>query len=268
MVKKDFVNRKTLLVADTKPTPQIAEAVNLEELDSGNIYKSNGSVISIWNGPDKAETLKNKIIPVEDNELPDFNTTIDNPFLKNFENKGHVIPSTSPANSLHGLLEGSVLYNPITTIKHIASVGYVAGFESTVDDEKLGFAPNLAIFRRDKGYELKTEVKTNAQRMLIGFSTNTEFDTASVFTNTQKGVAIGWIEGGSNFITAYYNDGTGAVQSVASIINKGINLHTYEIILSTANIRIILDDGAQTLTLSTRIPGLTDNLYLLAYGVH
>ena len=81
MVISHFVSRKTLVAADTKPSPQIAQHVILEELDTGNFYQSDGSSITIQNGPDKSETLQNKTLPPEDNEFLLFNTPFDYPFL-------------------------------------------------------------------------------------------------------------------------------------------------------------------------------------------
>jgi len=264
MTIKHFVNRKTLLVADTNPSALATQPVILEELDSGNFYSSNGSTISIFTGPDKSETLKNKIIPPDDNEFLHFNTPLDHPFLRNFEQKGHVIPAATVPDSFHGLIDGCTLYNP-TTVKAVNNVGIVAGFESLVDAVKLGFASPVPIARRDKGYEIKMEVKSNAKTVLVGFSTAAAFDPANIFGATDKGVAIGWTLA-NPWICAYNHDGNGAVRTTTSAIKSSSVVHTFEIILGTANIICIVDD-AQTLTLEFDLPGLTDNLYLLIYGI-
>lgn len=265
MTISHFVSRKTLVAADTKPSPQIAQHVILEELDTGNFYQSDGSSITIQNGPDKSEILQNKILPPEDNEFLLFNTPFDYPFLKNFEQKGHVIAAGSVSNSFHGLVEGSTLYNA-NNIMFDQSLGTLVTFQSNIDDEKIGFVSSIPIARRDKGYEIKTEFKSNAQTVLLGFSTANLFDPVNIFGASDKGVAIGWTLN-SPWICAYNHDGSGGVVTTASAIGKGIGVHTFEIQLTTANIKCIVDE-AQTLTLTTDIPGSTDNLYLLIYGIH
>lgn len=265
MVKKDFVGRKTLLVADNMPTPQISQSVVLEELDSGNFYRSNGSVISIINGPDKAETLSNKIIPVEDNELVGFDTTIDHPFLKNFEQKGHITPAASVADSFDGLVSGSILHNA-DSIKVSANNGVIVAFQSLIDDEKLGFNSPIPIARRDKGYEVKAEIISNAQIVLLGFSTASNFDPVNIFSALDKGVAIGWTLD-SPWIRTWNHDGNGIIGVATSAIGKGLTVHTFEIKLTATNIVCIIDN-AQTITINFNLMGLTDNLYLLSYGIH
>jgi hypothetical protein len=261
-----FVNRTTLLSSDTKPTPQIAQPVILEEIDTGTFYKSDGSSITIQNGPEKSETLTNKVIPPENNEFVEFNTPFDNPFLKNFEQKGHVIPASSVIDSFHGIIDNSILFNSDTVkIRNTSGIG--VNFQTLISGDQIGFRSPQAIFRRDKGYELKVEIESNASRVLIGFSTASSFTTNSqVFNASDMGVALGFTPSAS-FITAYSNDGVSSSQIIASTIPKDLNLHTLEIILGTANIKCIVDE-VQTLTLTTDIPGLTDNLYLLIYGIH
>lgn len=266
MVISHFVNRKTGLAADTDPVPAVLVGNKFQEVDTGRVYNSvNGSSNQLLQGFDKIEVLENKTIPAEDNELTGFDAIFDHPFLKNFEQKGYVIPATTPANSFHGLIEGATLSNA-NNVKIDPETGIVVNFDSLVDDAALGFVTPIPVARRDRGYEILAEVESNAQSCLFGFSTANAFNTTQVLDNSEKGVVIGWLPG-STFITAYNNDGTGVPQITPSTIPKGRDLHTFEIILTTANIKCIID-GTQTLTLTTLIPGATDNLYLLGYGFH
>jgi hypothetical protein len=264
LVVKHFISRKTLVAADTKPTPLSAQPVILEELDTGTFYKSDGSTISIFKGPTKPETLKNKNLDLNTTELYGFNQIQDYPFLENYEQKGLVMPATTVSNSMHGLIQDSTLHNP-DSVKIDSSYGVGINFQSLIEGVKLGFTSTIPITRRDKGFEIKIEAKSNAKTVLVGFSTVNAYDPVNIFGATDKGVALGWTLA-SPWITAFNHDGSGPVQFTSSAIGKGIALHTLEIILTVSDIKCIIDD-AQTLTLTTDIPSLTDNLYLLIYGI-
>jgi len=142
-------------------------------------------------------------------------------------------------------------------------------FKNINTDSKLGFSTPVPVARRGESYELKLEVKSSSinqiTKMLVGFSTSNQFSNTNVLDNSDSGVVIGFTPD-ENVFTVYHNDGTGVLVKDSFSVIKDQVLRTIEIKMSSSNIVCKLDN--EVITLTAKIPSLTDDLYLLVYGIY
>lgn len=275
MAIKHFINRKTGLSTDTQPSATILKDKLYHETDTGRLYTSldSGSTTTQIRGNTRTETLTNKMIDSElGNAFTGLDTVQESPFSPSYQVKGGLVPAADLVSSFYGVLEeGMTLHNPVSTPIIVTGEGLEVEFRNWFTGQKTGFASPVPIAKRYDGNELKIECRgVNTSRLLVGFCTQPLFSSSSSVFDlfTQKGVAVGFTENTSNF-SVFNHDGSGAAAvTTAFPVAKNSTLHTIEIRLSRSNIICILDGNDSTkITLTSRIPTITDFLYLVCYGV-
>lgn len=259
-----FINRKSLLNTDTKPSPSYLKDLIVHETDTGDTYTSDGTTTSrIQSQNSMSETLINKELDFSTNQYD--LAILDNPFSG--LRKGGAVPAATISDSFYGIIEGAQLHNPdMIGVSNL--LGIIMVFTGEVDDGKLGFSSNTPIARRADGYTIKGEFQnTMNDYMLIGFSTSQYFSLYdNVFFNNDVGIAIGYTPTTSNY-SMFVNDGSGTPATPASFtVVKDKLLHTIEIILEPTQITCKLDN--ETIIATTKLPALNADLYLNVYGVY
>lgn len=259
---KHYINRKT--VEDNELLPSASYLTNwiVYEVDTGNVFMSNGTVTTKVQGSDKVETIKNKQVDVTDNSFINTNSLIDNPFITDQEVKGGVVPATTIPNSYYGILEGGVsLINPNKVVTNALNQNFASAlceFRTGDPDGIMGFVSTQPYFTRDLGFEVKTILKSISKQCFLGFSTLNTLDLHSPC------VFIGFNQDTTNF-TVFSSNGN-YHQQVPFSLSKDVLEHTFEIILKSDSIICKLDAQQITIT-NSRIPSLTDQLYLHCYGI-
>lgn len=259
---KHFVNRKTITSSEVLPSAAYLEDYITHEVDTGNLFISDGNDIFLSHGKERTEVFKNKILEVSDNSVINPNGIIDNSIQSDYEYKGGLIPGVKFDNSFYGILEDNItLYNPNiirTTVQTTNADSVLCQFRSGEFDDKMGFTSLYPYFTRDLGFEVKAIVKSITGRFYFGFSTSTilGFSVPCIF--------IGFNETSSKFLVISSN-GVTSSQSIPFVKDKGTDFVTVEIILKNNSIVCKLD--AETIIVTNKIPGLTDLLYLHSYGV-
>ena len=272
MVVRHFINRKIGASTDPKPLPKHLRTVLYHEDDTGDLYLSDGTDITLTQSKTLNQAYQNKTLDVEQNTVLDL--IEDNPFSQaSIKRKGGIIPSTTVQNSFYGILEetggGVILYNP-DKIKVPNDLNQLmVAFQGSVANDKVGFTTALPIARRDENYEIKLQFKSRSSlRTLIGFSATQNYpdSTNNVFGTGQIGACFGFTSSSSNF-SIYTNDGSGSNQATPIPFSKpkDQDLHTLEFKLLSTKIVCTLDN--ETIETMTKLPPLTTALYLVIYGV-
>lgn len=268
MTIRNFINRKIGKAADTKPLSQHLRTVLYFEDDTGDLYLSDGTSITLTQSKNNSEVYQNKTIDAEQNSVLDLIEY--NPFAQNVQKRnGGIIPATTVPNSFYGILEdnGVMLYNS-DTVKAPTNKMMVA-FKSQITNDKVGFSTISPIAMRQHNYEFKIEFQSRSSlRTLIGFTATQLFpDTSNnVFGTSQIGVCVGYTNT-TPFYSVFTNDGIGANQATPDpfTISKDLGMHILEIKLQSTKVTCTLDNETKDIT--TKIPPLTTPLYFSAYGV-
>jgi hypothetical protein len=113
--------------------------------------------------------------------------------------------------------------------------------------------------------QINGEFKGTTARLLVGYSTSNSFSSPDVFTNTEKGVAIGFTESTPNF-SVFHNDGAGSMAITPFPVPKDAELHKFQVLLQEGSVICRLED-TYILNITTKIPSLSsDTLKLITYG--
>jgi hypothetical protein len=266
MTIKHFVNNKRGLAADTKPSATNLFPVLFLETDTGRTLTSiDGTTVKTLTGFDKPESIYNKIINSEKNNVQ-IESIEDSPFGQNAKVKGGHIPAATPGTSFYGVMDinGITLSNPLScNIQE--GVGVVAQYYSETANDIIGFRTTVPFVNRSIPSYFKFEVAGDSTRMLIGFSTRSLFDPSFGLSDTDTGVIMGYTKVEPNF-SVFHNDGTGTKVTTQLPIGKDDQLHIFEFNLNPTNIICIMD-GLYQVTMTTKIPAVTDNLYFMCYGI-
>lgn len=230
--------------------------------DTGELYWDNGSVWVLLQGPTKTETLQNKIINLANNTVTGVQT---DPFATALR-EGYISPSLSAAASLRGALKGLPANGTTYSYFFDTTEGYVSRFSTSIV-ENLGYYSSTTPFisRREWATHLKVKCKvssTSNTRLYIGFTSNLTLpSTNTPLGNTDHGIIVGFNTANTNY-TVTTNDGAGVANSQSfGAVAKDTTFRTFDILMSDTNIVCSLD-GANTQTLSTKLPGLTTDMYL------
>jgi hypothetical protein len=106
----------------------------------------------------------------------------------------------------------------------------------------------------------------NGLDVLVGLSNVKDFDNTSVFLTNQKGIAVGYLEGSTNFC-AFSNSGSAATATVISFpILKDRALHDFSITRYSDKVECVID--GQKVTLTTNIPSFSEVLKVITYGLY
>lgn len=267
MTIKHFINNKRGLSTDTKPA-----AVNLfptlfVETDTGRIITStDGTTLTTVQAFDKSETKKNKTINVEKNTIIAPKTIEDNPFNTQGKIKGGHIPAASIPASFYGAMDSNdMMYFNALGQMVIPGIGLVNQYNSTVANTPIGFRTFTPQYNRSINQTFRFEVWGDTSRLLVGFSTRSQYDISLGLLDTDKGVVMGFTKV-EQYFSVFNNDGTGTKVTTSYPTPKDSQKHIFEIALSPTNIICRLDDMYQV-TLNTRIPSTTDPLYLIVQGI-
>lgn len=120
------------------------------------------------------------------------------------------------------------------------------------------------------GHQLIGEFKGTGDKVLVGLSTALQFDPDLIFTNSEKGIAIGYIPSLVN-ICMIHNDGLGlrAITPFPVFKNNDIHKFDIELRLSTGRAVCKLDDNPDnTLILATKLPSISDTLNVISHGIY
>lgn len=121
------------------------------------------------------------------------------------------------------------------------------------------------------GDQLIGEFKGTGDKLLVGLSTATQFDSDLVFADNEKGIAIGYIPTIVNFVIIC-NDGAGTRMITTLPPFKDNEIHKFDIELKFSTARAVCkfdDNPDNTRIISTKIPNVpTDTLNVISYGIY
>lgn len=259
---RHFVNRKTVVYSETLPSAAYLKDYVVHNIEKGDTILSDGTTTSVAYGESKTETYKNKTLSIFDNDLTNTKGLVDNPFLSDLETKGGVIPAASVTGSFYGILEDGVTLHVPIRVTIITAQGPLCEFNTSFPNQKMGFTSLTPLYKRSLGHELKASIMPVCPKTYTGFSTDPNFSIAN--TTGVSYIMIGFDTSVSKF-AIYHGNGT---QSAIDLFvkTKDTSSHTIEIVLKSTGIDCKLD--AETITVTSRIPALTDSLYLHSYGIN
>lgn len=150
-----------------------------------------------------------------------------------------------------------------------------AMIDRTINDPKpkkipVPFSPEQSIIDKGgvlDGQQIIGEFRGNGNTVLVGLSTSEELDVNNVLNDDEKGVIIGYTPN-SNYFQLFHNDGAGG-SKVSSILDnrlKDDDNHQFDITVKDGKV-IIRFDGAED-TITTKIPNVSDTLFIVNYGVY
>lgn len=115
--------------------------------------------------------------------------------------------------------------------------------------------------------ELIGEFKGNGVTVLTGLSTSSSLDIVNILNNNEKGVIIGYTPNDPYF-QLFRNDGLGT-KTVTIFTDKFKDelYHRFRITVKENNKVEIEFDGAETVY-TTKIPSISDTLYVINYSVY
>ena len=237
-----------------------------EALDTGNVYYDNGTAWVLLSGPEKAETLKNKIVNFDDNTV---SGVLRDPFSTN-KRIGYLIPSLSASASLQLALRGMPSVGTYS-LEYDATEGYFSRLNTTLAERFGWFNTTTPIVtRREHSPRLKIRSKLNVNSNIsfwMGFS-NTLPQLSSVpFPNGAQFVVVGMSASYTTNFHIITNDGTndGGLATPATFLKgAATSWNTYEIIMTDTNITVKLGPSL-SYTVNTRLPALSENLYLMMF---
>jgi hypothetical protein len=251
------------LAADTKPSHTGLVGWRFLESDTGNLYYHNGTSWSLIMGASKVETLVGKTIDSDTNTLVG---VLQSPFLTNYKRQGFASVSANPASGTNGCLSGWPTAGTLSTVNDAAE-GWVVNFNSSTSGASIGYLSNATFqlaTQRSLNTYLKAKVQASAtasMRMYLGFSSNNTLPVSdTVLASTDHGCLIGFSTTTANF-SVFSNDGTAAMVTTSMGVAKDTAYHTFEMTMTNGGNIVCKLDGANTVTLSTRLPGNTTNVF-------
>lgn len=271
------------LSTDTLPT-NYADNTLAYIQDTGDIKRSISGSWSLFRGASKTETYTNKTIDAESNSY-DNKLAAQSTFSMGWKKTGSFIPgvlATTGGGSTMGAMRGMKVSvgSGNTAICGVDSTeGIYTPFKTALAGDSVGLLSTstngVALVTRyadNSSFSIRCKVdNTTSDRLYIGFTSNISLpDTDTPLGNTDSGVIIGFSSTTANF-SVFNNDGTASMitNTMGTGVPKDTNWHTYSIAFSTTNSNVVCTlDGGNTVTLTTRIPSTTTDLYLnVLYGV-
>lgn len=262
--------KNTALEADSKPSGSYNLDQKWLEQDTGRLYHHDGSAWNLRYGRDKTETFTNKSIDAETNTFE--NIVGNSLFVTGAKRRGSIIPACTLAESLSGALKGlSTDFKAGTT--PVPAVDVTEGVYEKLEIDasaRGGYSSSVIFTRRAYNPRIKIKVKSSSttnRRFYCGFSSATPLPLSdTVLGSSDSGVIVGFNTARANF-SVWNNDagGSAIVADFGSGIAKDTTWRTFEIVMSSSDVVCKLD-GANTVTLTTRIPSTTTDLYLYIIG--
>lgn len=251
------------LSGDTKPSHAGLNGYRFLESDTGFWWYHNGTSWAKIIGYDKTETLYNKTIDAELNNLVG---VLQSPFTQTYKRQGFVSVSANPANSAFGALNGWPTGGTLSTVNDAAE-GWICNFNSSSSGAIIGFVSN-ATYQLPAQRNFNTYLKVRAQvstttssRLFIGFSSlNLLTASDTILASGDHGCLMGFSTTTANF-SVFNNDATAAMVTTSMGLAKDTAWHTYEMAMTASGNIVCKVDNANTVTVSSRLPGNTTNLY-------
>lgn len=256
------------LSTDIKPIGVGYAGFRYFEIDTGAISVCDGFAwFEISDPAAKVETLTNKSFDAETSTF--LNLGYYQVFQMGYKRTGAFIPGPNGgAIGCNAGMAENVGAGESVISSSDATEGAYTNFRGNLTTETMGrFSTSTAVgmgTRRSYNPYLAIRCKldsTAASRLIIGYTSAVTLPVSNtILANADSGVFVGYTGATTNF-TTFYNDGTGAMQTVATAVTKDTNWHTFEIIMSATDITTKLD-GGNIQVLTTRIPGLNTDLNL------
>lgn len=251
------------LAADTKPSHAGLVGWRFLESDTGFLWYHNGTSWAKIQGYDKAETLYNKTIDAQLNSLVG---VLQSPFTQTYTRQGIMSVSANPANSVFGALDGWPTGGTLSTVNDAAE-GWVCNFNSSTSGAIIGYLSN-ATFQLPAQRNFNTYLKVKAQvstttssRLYIGFSSlNLLTASDTILASTDHGCLMGFSTTTANF-SVFNNDATSTMVTTSTGLAKDTAYHIFEMTMTAGGNIVCKIDNANTVTVSTRLPGNTTNLF-------
>lgn len=251
------------LAADTKPNHAGLAGWRFLESDTGFLHYHNGSSWTKIQGYDKTETLLNKTIDAEGNNLVGI---LQSPFTTTYKRQGFMSVSANPANSVLSALSGWPTGGTLSTTND-AGEGWCNNFNSSSSGAIIGYLSN-ATYQLPAQRNFNTYLKVRAQvstttssRLYIGFSSlNLLTASDTILSTSDHGCIMGFSTATANF-SVFHNDGSGAQVVDSMGLAKDNAWHTYEMAMTASGNIVCKIDNANTVTVSADLPGNTTNLY-------
>lgn len=257
-------NEMTGLSGDTKPSHSQLVGWRFRETDTGDLYYHNGTSWVLIQGSAKVETLTGKTIDIEQNSVTNM---LASPFSSAYKRTGFMIPSADASKATIAALGGWPTAGTLTDIND-ATEGYVNDFNSSTLNAVIGYLSTASfqvLSQRTWSTFLKAKVKpstTTNTRLFMGFTSATTLPTTdTIFGTADHGVFVGFSTATANW-SVFNNDGAGAMPAAVSMgVAKNAGWRTLEISMASGGNVTCKLDGANTTTISTRLPGNTTNVY-------
>lgn len=251
------------LSTDTKPSHSGLVGWRFLESDTGNLYYHNGSSWTLIIGPSKTEIITGKTIDSDTNVLVG---VLQSPFLASYKRQGFAAVAANPANGVNGCLSGWPTAGTLSTVND-ASEGWVSNFNSSTSGVNLGYLSN-ATFQLPTQRSLNTYLKVKCQvsatasrRLYIGFSSNNTLPiTDTPLGSAEHGCIMGFSTTTANY-SVFNNDGTAAMVTTSMGVAKDTTYRTFEMAMTSNGNIVCKLDGVNTVTVSSRLPGNTTNLF-------
>lgn len=251
------------LAADTKPSHAGLAGWRFLESDTGSIYYHNGTSWALIMGATKTETLFSKTLDAESNTLIG---VLQSPFISTYKRQGFAAVAANPANGLNGCLSGWPTGGTLSTVND-ATEGWVTNFNSSTSGALIGYLSNSTfqlVTQRSLNTYLKVRCQcsaTTSMRMYIGFSSNNTLPaTDTPLGSAEHGCVMGFSTTTANY-SVFNNDATAAMVTTSMGIAKDTAWHIYEMTMTAGGNIVCKIDGANTVTVSSRLPGNTTNIY-------
>jgi hypothetical protein len=257
-------NEMTGVAGDTKPSHSQLIGWRFLETDTGNRYVHDGANWVLVQGAAKTETLTNKTLDVE---LNTFSSMLITPFSTSYKRAGYMLPCADASKATLAALSGWPTNGTLTTVND-ATEGYVNDFNSSTNNAVIGYLSNSTfqvIAQRTWNAFIKAKIKpstTTNTRCFVGFSSATTLPTTdTIFGNTDHGCFVGFNTATANW-SVFNNDAGGAMPSATSMgVAKNAGWRTIELSMASGGNITCKLDGANTTTISSRLPGNTTNIY-------
>lgn len=251
------------LAGDTKPSHAGLVGWRFLESDTGNIYYHNGTSWSLIIGATKTETFYSKTFDAESNT---FVGVLQSPFVTAYKRQGFVSVAANPANGLNGCLSGWPTAGTLSTVND-ATEGWVSNFNSSSSGVNIGYLSNSTYqlpTQRSLNTYLKAKIQVDAttnRRLYLGFTSNNTLPiTDTPLGSAEHGCIMGFTTATANF-SVFNNDAGGTLVTTSMGVAKDTEYHTFEMTMTSNGNIVCKLDGANTVTVSTRLPGNTTNIY-------
>lgn len=235
------------------------------DLQKGDEYYDNGSAWVLWQGATKSEILQNKEINPLNNNVSGL---ILDPFVSN-KREGWIIPAASADASLHGCLKGMPSVGTYSLV-YDATEGWHYRLSTSLQERFGLYSVAIPmITRRAHAPKLKIRSKLTANGNIgywFGFSNTLPQLSGLPFPNSAHFAVVGMSHSYTTNFQIVTNDGTNDSGNATSTgVSKGaaISWNTYEI--SMTDTQVIAKIGATEVIVTTRLPSLNQDLYLMMF---